>query len=269
MITAIWDPVVVVVAALLSTGCAAPANPSFPVSPAEAQAALKAMAAAPKPLPRPVLVLGGYHDPGLGTFVWRSEVRKWAKDATLIEVSFPFDRDFDQCRRDVIAAVDRACPTDDKDATVPVDVIGASMGGLVGRYAAVARAGERRLNVVRLFTVSSPHRGAAWADAVPPLSRLHADMRANSDFFRRLEAAEAVTTADDYELVPYVRLGDRIVGAAHAAPAGRVAWWLPDRPMELAHFAVNTDPRVRADLARRLRGETSFTQEPAAPLPRG
>jgi pimeloyl-ACP methyl ester carboxylesterase len=252
---------------LVGAGCTSPANPSFVVSPAEAKAALKQMQAAPKSLPRPVVVLGGYHDPGLGAFVWRSEVRKWAKDATIIEVSFTFDHDFDQCRRDVIAAVDRACPTEDKDATVEVDVIGASMGGLVGRYAAVTRPGERRLNVVRLFTVSSPHRGAAWADAVPALSRLHADMRENSDFFKRLEAAEAVTTADDYELVPYVRLGDRIVGADHAAPAGRSAWWVPNRPMELAHFGASTDPRVRADVARRLRGEVPFTKTPPAPVP--
>ena len=82
-------------------------------------------------------MLGGYHDPGFGAFVRREEVRRWAKDPRIIGVSFPFHRDFDQCRRDVIAAVDRAFPTNDPDATVEVDVIGASMGGLVGRYAAV------------------------------------------------------------------------------------------------------------------------------------
>jgi hypothetical protein len=249
------------------TGCTAPANPSFPVTITDARAALKDMEAAPKPLPRPVVVLGGFHDPGLGPFVWRNEVRRWAKGATVIEASFPFAHDFDECRRAVIAAVDRACPTDDPDATVEVDVIGASMGGLVGRYAAVSKPRERRLRVARLFTVSSPHRGAAWADAVPALSRLHADMREGSDFFQRLEAAEAATTADDFELVPYVRLGDRIVGAAHAAPTGNVAWWVPNGPMELAHLGANTDPRVRADVARRLRGEMPLTKTPPAAVP--
>lgn len=252
---------------LLASGCAARLNPSFPVTPSQARAALKEMRAAPKPLARPVVVLGGYHDPGLGAYVWREEVRKWARDATIIDVSFATARDFEDCRRKVIAAVDRACPTDDKDATAPVDVIGASMGGLVGRYAAVTRPGERRLNVVRLFTVSSPHRGAAWAEALPALSRLHADMRAQSEFFKRLEASEAVTTADDYELVPYVRLGDSIVGADRAAPVGRSAWWISTPPMELAHIGASADPRVRADVARRLRGEEPFTKSPPAPAP--
>ncbi|MGB7160965.1 MAG: hypothetical protein WBD40_23090 [Tepidisphaeraceae bacterium] len=226
------------------------------------------MEAAPKPLARPVVVLGGYHDPGLGPFVWGGEVRRWAKDAKVIGVSFATARDFDQCRREVIAAVDEACPTDNSEATVEVDVIGASMGGLVGRYAAVTKPGERRLNVVRLITVSSPHRGAAWAGA-PAMTRLHADMRGASDFLRHLESAEAATDADDYEIVPYVRLDDRIVGAHNAAPAGVNAWWLPERPLEFGHFGVNTDPRVRADVARRLRGEEPFTKKPGAPVPRG
>ena len=260
----LWQVIVAVV--LLGAGCTAPTNPSFPVTVGEASAALREMEATPKRLARPVIVLGGYHDPGFGALVWREEVRRWAKDPRIIGVSFPFHRDFDQCRRDVIAAVDRAFPTSDPDATVEVDVIGTSMGGLVGRYAAVQKPGERRLKVVRLITVSSPHRGAAWA-RLPALSRLHADMRGTSPFLDELERAEATTTADDYELVPYVRLGDRIVGAHNAAPAGTNAWWLPNQPLNLAHFAVNRDPRVRADVARRLRGETPLTKTPPAAVP--
>lgn len=251
---------------LLGAGCAAPVNPSFPLTVSDAKAALREMEATPKPLARPLVLLGGYHDPGFGTYVWRNEVRRWARDPRIVEVSFPLSRDFDQCRREVIAAVDEAFPTDDPHATVEVDVIGASMGGLVGRYAAVAKLGERRLRVARLFTVSSPHRGAAWAH-LPALSRLHADMRDGSAFLRQLEEAEAVTTADDYELVPYVRLGDRIVGAQNAAPAGVHAWWVPDRPLEPAHFAVNRDPRIRADVARRLRREEPFTTTSPATVP--
>ena len=254
-------------AALVAGGCSSTGNPSFPVTVGEARVALREMEAKPKRLARPLVVLGGYHDPGFGATVWRNEVRRWAtRDARVVEVSFPFNRDFHECRRDVIAAVDRACPTDDPDATVEVDVIGASMGGLVGRYAAVTRPGERRLRVARLITVSSPHRGAAWA-GMPALSRLHADMRDGSAFLRNLAEAEAATGADDYELVPYVRLGDRIVGARNAAPAGTNAWWLPNEPLHFAHFAVNRDPRVRADVARRLRGEPPFTRTPPAAVP--
>ncbi len=251
--------------ALLGAGCSGPANPSFPLSVPEAKAALRRMEAEPKPLPRPIIILGGYHDPGLGAFLWRNQVRRWAANARIIEVSYPFSRDFDQCRRDVIAAVDRACPTDDPDATIEVDVIGASMGGLVGRYAAVAKPGERRLNIVRLITVSSPHRGATWA-WLPTMSRLHAQMRGGSQVLKNLKRAEDATLADDYELVPYVRTGDRIVGASNAAPAGMNAWWVPDRPLESPHFGASLDPRIRADVARRLRGETPFTTEPPAPV---
>jgi hypothetical protein len=263
----LWHLVGPAALVLFSAGCAAPPNPSFPLTTSDARAALRAMEARPKPLARPLVILGGYHDPGLGAFVWRHEVRRWATtDARMIEVSFPLHRDFDQCRRDVIAAVDRACPTDDPHATVEVDVIGASMGGLVGRYAAVTKPGERRLRVARLITVSSPHRGAALA-SLPAMSRLHADMRDGSDFLRDLAKDEAATTADDYELVPYVRLGDRIVGADNAAPVGTNPWWLPNQPFAFAHFSVNRDPRVRADVARRLRGEAPFTKTPPAALP--
>jgi pimeloyl-ACP methyl ester carboxylesterase len=261
----LWH-LVVATLVLLGAGCAAPTNPSFPLSVSDAKAALREMEAKPKPLARPLVVLGGYHDPGLGAFVWRNEVRRWASDARIVDVSFARRGDFDACRRAVIAAVDRAFPTNDPNATVEVDVIGASMGGLVGRYAAVEKPGERRLRVARLITVSSPHRGAAWA-GLPALSRLHADMRDGSAFLRNLERAESATETDDYELVPYVRLGDRIVGAHNAAPNGVNAWWLPDRPFEPAHVAVNLDPRIRADVARRLRGEVPFTKAPGAPVP--
>ena len=99
------------------------------------------------------------------------------------------------------------------------------------------------------------------------MSKLHADMRAASAFLQRLEQAEAATAEDDYELVPYVRLGDRIVGTHNAARAGTTAWWLPNPPLNFAHFAVNRDPRVRADVARRLRGEPPLTKTPPAPVP--
>ena len=260
-------PLIPPVLMLLIAGCSAPANPSFPLTVSDAKDALREMEAQPRPLARPLVVLGGYHDLGIGPLVWRDHVRRWTTDdAKVIHVAFPFARDFDECRRAVIAAVDRASPTDDPDATVEVDVVGASMGGLVGRYAAVTKPGQRRLRVARLFTISSPHRGATMA-RLPALSRLHADMRAGSDFLRALEAAEARTTADDYDLLPYVRLGDGVVGAANAAPVGVRPWWVANRPLQPAHAAASLDPRVRADVARRLRGEEPFTKAPAAGFP--
>jgi hypothetical protein len=37
--------------------------------------------------------------------------------------------------------------------------------------------------------------------------------------------------------------------------------------MQGAHLAAHTDPRLLADIARRLRNETPFTTEPRTPLP--
>jgi hypothetical protein len=250
--------------ALILFGCAAPANPSFPISVSDAMGALREMANDPKPLARPVVVLGGYHDPGLGALVWGREVRRWSRGARVIDVSFALHRDFEQCRRDVIAAVDDALPSDNPQATTEVDVIGVSMGGLVARYAAVPRPGERRLRIARLFTIAAPHRGAAMA-RLPALTRLQADMRGSSPFMRKLGPAEGLA---DYEIIPYVRLGDLLVGAANAAPAETAPWWVPNRAPELAHIAASLDPRIRADVARRLRGEEPFASGTPAPLPR-
>ena len=66
----------------------------------------------------------------------------------------------DEARTTVIEAVNKAFPSDDPQWTVPVDVVAISMGGLVARYAGVPARGEgdvRKLRVVRLFTLASPH----------------------------------------------------------------------------------------------------------------
>ncbi len=61
---------------ILPVGCAPqPVNPSFAVSDDEAKRAIKAMSSDPKPLERPVVVLGGYHDPGIGPTAFLSKLR--------------------------------------------------------------------------------------------------------------------------------------------------------------------------------------------------
>ena len=70
-----------------------------------------------------------------------------------------------------------------------------------------------------------------------------------------------------YEMHCYVRLDDSVIGAASAAPQGRAAWWVANMPLELSHLGAAEDPRILADIARRLRGETPFTRVPPAPLP--
>lgn len=244
-------------------GCATqPANPAFPLTPADAHTALDDMRESPKPLPRPLVVLGGYLDPGIGPALYAADLRRLTQDDRITSVSFAFSRDFDETRRKVIAAVDEAFPTDDPEETVEVDVVALSMGGVVARHAAMPVPGQRRLKIARLFTIASPHRGAKRAEW-PTFIQLQRDMRAGSEFLTALNRCEE----EDYELVAYVRLGDDVIGPENAAPQGQTPYWLPNLPLQTAHAGAMRDPRILADIARRLRGEEPFTHGPPAPLP--
>ena len=265
-------------------GCSKqPANPSFDLSSGDAKRALKAMARDAKPLERPVLVLGGYRDFGIGPAAFVARLRDAVGgDERIISVVYPFSGSFDDCRRAVIEAVEKRFPSDDAagartaagDAggegarageTTEVDVIGLSMGGVVARHAALQRPGGKRLRIKRLFTISTPHRGAVRA-ALPTVHRIHRDLRSDSPFLRALDAADAAQR--DYDIIPYVRLGDWIVGPRNAAPRGAAdPYWVPNPPLQSAHWGAPLDPRIVADIARRLRGEAPFTAASPATLP--
>ena len=96
---------------------------------------------------------------------------------------------------------------------------------------------------------------------VPTFDQRVIDMRSGSEFLDRLNAAPR-----RYELIPYARLGDMVVGEENAAPPGETAWWLA-KSGGPAHMLAATDARILADIARRLRGEEPLTISPAAPLP--
>jgi pimeloyl-ACP methyl ester carboxylesterase len=145
--------------------------------------------------------------------------------------------------------------------TAEVDVVGVSLGGLVARYAAAPREDGPRLRVANLYSISSPHRGARMA-SVPSWEPRVKDMRTGSDFLSKLDACGCGA-----QIVPYVRLDDSIVGVENSAPTGMTPWWVATPPMQASHLLAHTDPRILADIARRLRGEEPFTHEPAAPLP--
>jgi len=252
---------------LAACGCAkSPVNPSFPLSQSDAKHTLKSMSHNRKPLDRPVVVLGGYHDPGIGPSAFLAKLRGVVReDDKIISVTYPFSGSFDECRRAVVAAVEKKFPSSDAQETVEVDVIGLSLGGIVARYGATPRPGETRLRIRRLFTVSSPHRGAIRA-SLPAMSQLHRDLREDSDFLRQLDASES--NSRGYEIIPYVRLGDWIVGAKNAAPRDTpAAYWVSNPPFQSAHMGAAVDPRILADIARRVRDEQPFTTSPPAPLP--
>src|SRR5256885_13649623 len=66
---------------LLVSGCAArPVNPSFAISNDQAREALRAMAAQPKPLNRPLVIVNGYDDPGMGSLLVRWQLDPVIRD---------------------------------------------------------------------------------------------------------------------------------------------------------------------------------------------
>jgi hypothetical protein len=256
-----------IAACLFLTGCAAPpVNPSFSISRADAEIAWAAMKDQSKPLQRPVIVLGGIYDPGIAADHVASQIREvtgGGGDHPIIHIGFLDTLSFDGAAHKVFDAVNKRFPSDNPNLTVEVDVIGFSMGGLVARYAAsdlyAAKAG-RRLRIRSLFTVSSPHLGAklAW---VPTFDGRIIDMRRDSDFMTRLNAEPR-----PYEIIPYARLGDSVVGEHNAAPPGQTPHWIA-KSFSLSHISAYTDRRILADIARRLRGEEPLAHDPAAPLP--
>jgi hypothetical protein len=252
---------------LLLAGCSAtPVNPSFPVTDKQAQHAIDQMRADPRPLQRPVLLVGGYMDPNVVPTYQKLFFEKVSSNALLIPVSVGFCNSFGDCRDKVIEAVDQACPNHDPVWTSEVDVVGVSLGGLVARYAAAPSPDPthpRRLRIARLFCIGSPQSGAKFAEngAVTEFDR---QLRPGSYFLKEVASADAKA---NYKIYPYVLLNDDIIGAAYAAPPGERALWLANDSILPPHPAAMVDDRILADIALRLRDEPPFSHEPAAPLP--
>jgi hypothetical protein len=255
----------VMIVCTVAAGCSAdrPLNPSFPLPMGEAKSILREMQDAPKRLERPVVVAGGIHDPGFVTQRLARSLRQATDPDEMVTTVVFTGRGkgtFDDCREHLIESVDTAFGPTDGSSTVEVDVIGFSMGGIVARHAARPRDDDgRQLRIRRLFTISTPHRGARLA-GLPTLDRRAVDMRADSEFLASLN--EQLPQAP-YELYSYARLGDFIVGARNAAPPGLHPWWVANPPFGLAHIGAPHDPRIMADIFRRLRGEPPLAVRPA------
>ena len=258
--------VAVIVAVLLVTitagGCAIPRrtpNPSFPTTKEQAQADLERMELDSRPLERPLVVLAGIGDPKISSGALVRGIAPCVA-GTVIELSFFNEFTFDGCRQKLIREVAAALQVD-PDHIPEVDVVAFSMGGLIARDAAIPDLAGRRLPIRRLFTVSTPHEGARLA-GIPLGLPQGEDMLPTSDFIDRLRRAPRT-----YDMVCYARLDDITVGEEFAAPDGEPLWWVPTPSGEWSHMAAFNDPRIIADIARRLRGERSLTRPPAAPLP--
>jgi pimeloyl-ACP methyl ester carboxylesterase len=250
-------------------GCAtAPQNPSFNLAATDARKELREMRQSPRALRRPVIIVHGLGPP-VGSWAIEHELRRVTGDDRILTAGYDYLGSFEHARRQVVGQVEKRFPNDDPAETREVDVVAVSMGGVVARYAAAPPegAGGKRLKVARLFTISTPHRGAVLAALPAVLGQTQLDLREHSPFLRELAEREA--QAPPYEVVPYARLGDRVVGERNAAPEGMTPLWVPNLPLEGSHLLAFSDPRIVGDIARRLRGDAPFATEPAEPLPRG
>jgi pimeloyl-ACP methyl ester carboxylesterase len=123
----------------MGDGCVTqyPVNPSFPVSPAQGQQIISADTANPKPLKRPLVIVGGFFDPGISQFLMCRDFRNYLHTDRVIGVTLGMSWSTEDFRQRIITAVDQAFPTTDPVNTTEVDVIGYSMGGLAARRPAL------------------------------------------------------------------------------------------------------------------------------------
>lgn len=239
-----------------------PANPDFPPPPHGLRAEWRRMLDHPVGLSRPLGVLAGWRAPVWPARALAHRLARLAGDTPARTGALSFARclGFDAACARAVQLVERLWPSGDAAATVEVDAVGISMGGLIARAAAVPGPGHKRLRICRLFTLGTPHRGARIAPYVPldPLAR---DMRPECGFLCRLD--EALGDAG-YELVCYTRLRDSWVGARNTSPRGRYPYWTAGPPL-LSHQTISLDPLIRADIARRLRAEPPLAARTSRP----
>jgi hypothetical protein len=249
-----------------------PFNPAFPVTRSEALAELARLRASPAPLERPVLILGGWRAPRISAFGLERILRPVTSNRPedFLTVTYPLASSLDAACRVALRRLHERFGSTGPGLGAPIDVVGISMGGLVARLAALPPSARKdlgdadapRLLVHRLFTLATPHRGARLARwfALDPASRL---MRPGSPALAALDRADLRD-----RIVPYAMLGDWWVGASRAAPPGADPIWIaPETPLEriLAHFLINRNPQIVADLARRLRGESPLARVGSPP----
>lgn len=174
-------------------------------------------------------------------------------------VWYPLRSSIEAAAEKVIASV-RDWKGDPGASVQEIDVVAISMGGLVARLLASGRAwsgSSPTFKIRRLFTISTPHRGAALARWIRP-DAASAAMREGSQMLRELDLALEQDGARPAELVCYVQRLDWWVGTWNTAPRGHPLRCAPVRgPLGAAfsHFTAHQHPAVLVDLARHLRGE--------------
>ncbi|GAB4548425.1 MAG: hypothetical protein Tsb0013_08980 [Phycisphaerales bacterium] len=211
----------------------------------DARRALERMRADKRPPIRRVVVVPGYRSHASMGRALRDHLRSVVSEPSwVIDQAHQSCGSFDEAGRRVLDAIERAWGTGHE-----VDFVGVSMGGLLGRWLAMPEHGG--LAIRRLFTISTPHKGAnvARLAAPDPAAKV---MVPGSVGLERLDRALA---SADYELRCYARTRDWWVGSDRLTPDGHKAMTVTPRWWELGHFMASYDVRIIADIARRIRDE--------------
>lgn len=234
-----------------------PENPAFNPSPEAIAEKSRELVANPKPLARPVIVFSGYRVPGIFGGQLATNIARLTSGNTddFRMFAYPFDGDIEPLVNRLARIIGDEFGTDASgEHTTPVDVVGISMGGILGRLAA-ARTRSRpngvpRIDIRRLFTIGTPHRGARLALKIH-VDRAATDMQPDSQFLARLDEH---AKHDDFELIPYATLNDITVGSENCSPHGTHPIWVRGTS-RFAHTTVTMHPAIALDIALRLRGD--------------
>lgn len=251
-------------------------NPDFPASRELVSAEIRRMLDGHVERPRPLVILSGYRSPRFAADLLGSRLQRLAhiRDDQLLVMSYPCSTSIPGLARRAVERVEQRWPSANPDWTTEVDVIGYSMGGIVARLAATgpmvcscsdscescACDKGKRLRIHTLYTLATPHNGAALADIATTSSAVR-DMTRGSALQAFLDDA---LTRKDYKLVCYAVLEDKIVDARRTYPDGYLPYWVSGW-IVFSHFQIVWDRRVVADIALRLRNETPISIRPSLP----
>ncbi len=210
------------------------------------------MSGTPVVLERPVVVVKGWRsfESNAEVLARRLRVLTGAGDGVVRTFSYRSSRGVDVIAGEIAGSLDRVFGRGTRKGGV--DVVGVSMGGLVGRW--MSATGMAR--VERLFTVVSPHRGAALARWFGFLDASTGQMAPGSAFLRELEVMEdRVPEAERPEVVTYGRLRDWWVGTGNTSLGGHEHVVVRPPWNALAHLTATRDRTIPLLIAARLRGE--------------